>query len=63
MEMPSGLSIAGLETVYDLLAAAIDEVGPEKRELLLVKLTLLIANALGDAEAFRTHLVSAAADL
>ena len=59
----SHLSIPGLETVYDLLATAIDEAGPEKTELLLVKLALLNANALGDPEQFRAHLASAAADL
>ena len=32
------LDIAGLETVYDQLATAIDTVGAEKSELLLVKL-------------------------
>ena len=59
----SRLSIPGLETVYDLLATAIDDAGPEKTELFLVKLALLNANALGDAEQFRAHLASAAADL
>jgi hypothetical protein len=57
------LTIAGLETVYDLLATAIDDVGPEKAQLFLVKLALLNANALGDAQLFRAHLESAAADL
>lgn len=63
MNPPRSLTIPGLETVYDLLATAIDEVGPEKSELLLVKLALLNANALGDADLFRAHLASAAADL
>jgi hypothetical protein len=57
------LTIPGLETVYDLLATAIDEAGPEKSELLLVKLALLNADALGDPELFRAHLAAAAADL
>ena len=59
----SALSIPALETVYDLLAGAIDGVGPDKTELFLVKLALLNANALGDAERFRAHLQAAAADL
>ena len=46
----------------DLLATAIDDVGPQKTELFLVKLALLNAQALGDAEQFRTLLASAAAD-
>lgn len=60
---PDRLPISGLETVYDLLAGAIDAVGPDKTELFLVKLTLLNADALGDAEQFRAHIASAAADL
>ncbi len=60
---PAALSIAGLETVYDLLASQLDRVGPEKTELFLVKLALLNANALGSAEQFRSHLEAAAADL
>ena len=59
----AALTIPGLETVYDLLATAIDEVGPDRSELFLVKLALLNANALGDPELFRAHLASAAADL
>lgn len=58
-----GLGIAGLETVYDLLAQAIDRAGPDKSELLLTKLALLNAQALGDADLFRAHLEAAAADL
>ena len=59
----AGLSIAGVETVYDLLATAIDNVGPEKSELFLVKLALLNANAIGDAQLFARHIASASADL
>ena len=47
------LSIGGLETVYDALATAIDQAGPDKAELFLVKLALLQANALGDEAQFR----------
>jgi hypothetical protein len=63
--MPStrSLNIPGLETVYDLLAAAIDEAGPEKSELMLVKLALLSANALGDPDVFRAHHDAAVKDL
>ncbi|RYY91076.1 MAG: DUF2783 domain-containing protein [Comamonadaceae bacterium] len=63
MTTPRSLTIPGLETVYDLLAGAIDDVGPEKTELFLVKLALLNANAIGDAEQFRSHIAAAAADL
>jgi hypothetical protein len=53
MEAPAttlaALSIIGLEQVYDRLAAAIDQAGPTRSELFLVKLALLNAQALGDA--------------
>ncbi|WP_087747286.1 MULTISPECIES: DUF2783 domain-containing protein [unclassified Acidovorax] len=57
------LGIAGLEQVYDQLATAIDQAGPAKAELFLVKLALLNAQALGDAEAFGRHLQAALQDL
>jgi thiamine pyrophosphokinase len=57
------LTIPALEAVYDLLAASLDRVGPDKAELFLVKLALLNANAIGDADVFRQHLEAAAADL
>lgn len=38
-----------IETVYDALAAQIDSVGPEKSELFLIKLALLISHELSDA--------------
>ena len=34
----NALTIPGLETVYDALATAIDQAGPGKAELFLVKL-------------------------
>jgi hypothetical protein len=59
---PPTLDIAGLETVYDLLATAIDAAGP-RAELLLVKLALLQARELGDAQRFADLLRAAQADL
>lgn len=59
----SGLAIADLETVYDELAQAIDQAGPEKTELFLVKLALLNAEALGDAQRFSSQLKAALQDL
>ncbi|KAB0499141.1 DUF2783 domain-containing protein [Pseudomonas vancouverensis] len=44
------LSISELETVYDHLAAALDKAPEDKRELFLVKLALLSAEALGDPQ-------------
>jgi len=57
------LDIAGLEQVYDRLATAIDQAGPEKSELFLVKLALLNAKALGQPEIFENQMALALKDL
>ena len=57
------LEIAGLEQVYDRLATAIDQAGPEKSELFLVKLALLNAKALGQPEIFENQIALALKDL
>jgi hypothetical protein len=57
------LSIDGLESVYDTLAQAIDQAGPAKAQLFLVKLALLNANALGDEEQFARQVQAALQDL
>jgi hypothetical protein len=57
------LTIDGLEIVYDALAKAIDQAGPQKAELFLVKLALLNANALGSEHVFQKHLDAALQDL
>ena len=63
MTAPKALMIDGLETVYDALANAIDQAGQDKTELFLVKLALLNAHALGDAELFQQQLQAALLDL
>ena len=63
MTAHKALTIDGLETVYDALATAIDQAGKDKTELFLVKLALLNANALGDAELFQQQLEAALLDL
>ena len=60
---PPGLSIGGLETAYDHLATAIDNVGPERSELMLVKLALLAAEQLGDEQVFADLIARACRDL
>jgi hypothetical protein len=60
---PHALSIPGLEAVYDTLAGAIDQAGPDKTELFLVKLALLNADALGDAQRFEQLVQAALQDL
>jgi hypothetical protein len=57
------LDIVGLETVYDALATAIDKAGPDKAQVFLVKLALLAANALGDAEQFQQQIQAALVNL
>ena len=57
------LSIPDLETVYDVLAQAIDQAGPDKAELFLVKLALLNAQALGRADTVQRHIQAALQDL
>jgi hypothetical protein len=57
------LSIGGLETVYDALATAIDQAGPDKAQLFLVKLALLNANALADENLFQQQITAALQDL
>ncbi|OGB72397.1 MAG: DUF2783 domain-containing protein [Burkholderiales bacterium RIFOXYC12_FULL_65_23] len=63
MTAQKALTIDGLETVYDALANAIDQAGQDKTELFLVKLALLNAHALGDAELFQQQLQAALLDL
>ncbi|HWS05507.1 MAG TPA: DUF2783 domain-containing protein [Burkholderiaceae bacterium] len=63
MNAPQTLTLPGLESVYDALATAIDQAGPDKAELFLVKLALLNAQALGDADAFRRQIDAALRDL
>lgn len=57
------LTIDGLETVYDALATAIDQAGPEKAQLFLVKLALLNAKALADASLVQQQIATALLDL
>jgi hypothetical protein len=59
----NALTIDGLETVYDALATAIDQAGPDKAQLFLVKLALLNANALGDAALMQQQITTALLDL
>jgi hypothetical protein len=58
-----GLSLPDLESVYDLLAQAID-LAPEGRcELMLTKLALLLAQEVGDRSRVEALVASALADL
>jgi hypothetical protein len=57
------LTVPGLEDVYDALASAIDQAGPDNTERFLVKLVLLQANALGDPTVTQKHIDAALRDL
>ncbi len=59
----NALTIPQLEAVYDHLAEAIDQAGPDKSELFLTKLSLLLANHLGDDAQFAHCGASALKDL
>ena len=60
---PTQLTVPALEKVYDALATAIDQAGPDKATLFLVKLALLNANALADPAVFARHIDAALVDL
>ncbi|MFM2057406.1 MAG: hypothetical protein RLY71_1791 [Pseudomonadota bacterium] len=60
---PAGLALPDLEQVYDLLADAIDQAGPARSELFLVKLNLLLAEALGERAVYADLLQRALRDL
>lgn len=57
------LTIPQLEQVYDTLAQAIDQAGPDHSEVFLTKLSLLMANALGDPALVATLVDAALKDL
>jgi hypothetical protein len=57
------LSITEIENIYDQLADALDQAALGKREMFLVKLALLSAHALGDAEQFLALTRTALQDL
>ncbi len=60
--MPS-LSLPELERVYDDLAEAIDHAGPERSELFLTKLALLLAHEVGQRARVAELLQTALRDL
>lgn len=52
-----------VEAVYDALAQTLDAAGPQKSELFLAKLALLLAHEVGDVARVRTLIAQAAANL
>jgi hypothetical protein len=61
--MSTPLTLPGLEAVYDQLAQTLDAAPAGTGELLLVKLALLLAQDLGDAERFAALCRTALQDL
>ncbi len=57
------LPFADLEAVYEALAETLDGVPPDRRELFLTKLALLLANELDDAAPVLKALAAAQANL
>jgi hypothetical protein len=57
------MSITEIERVYDLIAAGIDQAGPDKTPLFLAKLSLALANLLGDSQAVANAVRAAGRDL
>ncbi len=51
--MKQTLEFAELEQVYDLLAEAIDEAGPERESLFLARLAVLLAHEIPDLDRVR----------
>lgn len=60
---PDTTSLADTEAMYDLLAQAIDQAGPERTELFLTKLALLQAHAIGHVPTVQQHVETALRDL
>ncbi len=57
------IAVPELEKVYDALAEGIDKATPEKSELFLTKLALLLANELGDSSTVTRSIKTALRDL
>jgi hypothetical protein len=61
--IPKILSNEDLETVYDRLAASIDEVPEQARLVLLAKVALALANYVGDLKKIELAISAAMRDL
>ena len=57
------MGITDIERVYDLIAEGVDRAGPDKSELFLAKLSLALANLVGDSEAVANAVLAAGRDL
>ena len=57
------MSIIEIEQLYDLIAEGIDKAGPDKMALFLAKLSLALANLVGDGKAVADAVLAAGRDL
>jgi hypothetical protein len=57
------MSIIEIEQVYDLIAEGIDKAGPDKMTLFLAKLSLALANLVGDSKTVADAVLAAGRDL
>ncbi|HSY97709.1 MAG TPA: hypothetical protein VK793_18940 [Steroidobacteraceae bacterium] len=57
------MSIIEIEQVYDLVAEGIDKAGAEKTTLFLAKLSLALANLVGDSKTVAAAVLAAGRDL
>jgi hypothetical protein len=57
------MSIIEIEQVYDLIAEGIDKAGPDKMTLFLAKLSLALANLVGDSKVVASAVLAAGLDL
>jgi hypothetical protein len=57
------ISVIEIERLYDLIAEGIDKAGPDKTALFLAKLSLALANLVGDSKAVADAILAAGRDL
>ncbi len=57
------LAVEDLEALWERLAEAIEQAGPERDRLMLAKLALLLADTLGDPDRTAALIQSATEDL
>lgn len=57
------MDMDALETTYDVIADAMDDVGPDRRDLFLAKLVLVLSNYLGDPAQVQAAISAAKRDI
>lgn len=57
------MTVSDLEVIYDTIAESIDDVPVERRSLFLAKLSLVLANLVGDVDQVRSAITAALRDI